>query len=109
MSENIKKEDQIAYACDYYRSFVQSAMEPILFDKIEGIDWQVLVGTYIETQLSEIYSLNEEEAIQYIFERKPDQRVTDLIRNRNESSDERRLGFERRGGERRQIKKEPDG
>ena len=108
MSENIRKEKQVAYVCDYYRSFVQSAMEPILFNKIEGIDWQVLIGTYIETQLSEIYSLNEAEAIQYIFERKPNQRVIDLIRNRNESSDERRLGFERRGGERRQIKKDSD-
>ena len=109
MSENIRKEDQIAYACDYYRSFVQSAMEPILFDKIEGIDWQVLIGTHIETQLSEIYLLNEEDAIQYIFERKPNQRVSDLIRNRNDSPHERRLGFERRGGERRQIKKDSDG
>lgn len=109
MSEDIKKEDQIAYACDYYRSFVQSAMEPILFDKIEGIDWQMLLGTHIETQLSEIYSLNENQAIQYIHDRKPNKRVQDLIRNRTYNESERRIGLERREGERRKTKKDSNG
>jgi len=102
MPQNIPLEKQPSHVCEYYRSFIQSALEPILFDEINGIDWQVLIGTFIQDQLEDMHHLNEEEIIQYIFERKPSQRVIELLRKNNiEQEEERRSGFDRRGGERR--------
>ena len=101
MSKHVEKEEQIAYVCEYYRSFIQSALEPILFDEINGIDWQVLIGTFIQDQLEDMHHLDEEGIIQYIFERKPSQRVIELLRKNNIDQEERRSGFDRRGGDRR--------
>lgn len=102
MSRDIRKEDQIAYVSEYYRANIQSALEPILFDEINGTDWQVMIGTFLQDQLEDIHNLEDEEVIQYIFERKPSQRVIELLRQNNEEpNQERRLGFDRRGGDRR--------
>jgi hypothetical protein len=104
MEANIEKEKQISHVCEYYRSFIQSAMEPILFENIEGIDWQILIGTLLQDKLTELYEMNQEDAIQFIFEHKPSIRVKDLLRSQlgeNQIKDERRLGLDRRGSDRR--------
>ena len=101
MPQNIPLEKQSSHVCEYYRSFIQSALEPILFDEINGIDWQVLIGTFIQDQLEDMHHLDEEGIIQYIFERKPSQRVIELLRKNNIDQEERRSGFDRRGGDRR--------
>ena len=104
MSKDIKKEEQINYVCEYYRSFIQSAMEPILFDRIEGIDWQIIVGTFLQDKLTILHEMDQEESIQFIFEHKPSERVRDLLRSQlgsQENTEERRVGFERRGSDRR--------
>jgi hypothetical protein len=102
MSSKVPKEEQPPYVCEYYRSFIQSAMEPILFDEINGVDWQVLIGTFIQDQLHDMHDKDEEDIIQYIFERKPSQRVIDLLRRTEAANqEERRTGMDRRGGDRR--------
>ena len=103
MSSKVPKEEQPSYVCEYYRSFIQSAMEPILFDQIDGIDWQVLIGTFIQDQLHDMHDKNEEDIIQYIFERKPSPRVIELLRRTEAANqEERRSGMDRRGGDRRE-------
>ena len=78
-------------------------MEPILFDEINGVDWQVLIGTFIQDQLHDMLEKNEEEIIQYIFERKPSPRVIELLRRTEAANkEERRSGMDRRGGDRRE-------
>jgi hypothetical protein len=104
MDKNVDNEEQIKGTCEYYRANIQSAMEPILFDRISGIDWQVLIGTFIQDQLEDMYNMKEVDVIQYIFERKPSVRIRDIItssRRLNEKEEERRTGFDRRGSERR--------
>lgn len=104
MSSYIDKEKQISHVCEYYRSFIQSAMEPILFENIEGIDWQILIGTLLQDKLTDLYEMNQEDAIQFIFEHKPSLRVKDLLRSQlgqTEPQDERRCGLDRRGADRR--------
>ena len=103
MSKHVEKEEQIAYVCEYYRSFIQSAMEPILFDQIDGVDWQVLIGTFIQDKQTDLYEMTQEDAIQFIFEHKPSMRTKDLLRAQlQENDEERRTGLDRRGSDRRE-------
>ena len=105
MSRDIRKEEQISYVCEYYRSYIQSAMEPILFNKIEGIDWQIIVGTFLQDKLTNLYEMDQEAAVQFIFEHKPSERVRELLRNQlgeKDLAEERRAGFDRRGEDRRE-------
>ena len=105
MSRDIRKEEQISCVCEYYRSYIQSAMEPILFNKIEGIDWQIIVGTLLQDKLTNLYEMDQEAAVQFIFEHKPSERVRELLRNQlgeKDLAEERRAGFDRRGEDRRE-------
>ena len=105
MSKDIRKEEQVSYVCEYYRSYIQSAMEPILFNKIEGIDWQIIVGTLLQDKLTNLYEMDQEAAVQFIFEHKPSERVRELLRNQlgeKDLAEERRAGFDRRGEDRRE-------
>ena len=80
-------------------------MEPILFDQIDGIDWQVLIGTFIQDQFHDMHDKNEEDIIQYIFERKPSPRVIELLRRTEAANqEERRTGMDRRGGKERMTR-----
>jgi len=102
MGRDVTKEEQLAHVTEYYRSFIQSALEPILFNQIEGVDWQVLIGSFLQDQLADLHQLNQAQAIQYLFERKPSQRVKELLRSdqeKEEKLEERRSGLDRRSSE----------
>ena len=102
MGKDVSKEEQLAHVAEYYRSFIQSALEPILFNQIEGVDWQVLIGSFLQDQLADLHQLNQAQAIQYLFERKPSQRVKELLRSdqeKEEKLEERRSGLDRRSSE----------
>lgn len=80
-------------------------MEPILFNKIEGIDWQIILGTLLQDKLTNLYEMDQEAAVQFIFEHKPSERVRELLRNQlgeKDLAEERRAGFDRRGEDRRE-------
>ena len=102
MGKDVSKEEQLAHVTEYYRSFIQSALEPILFNQIEGVDWQVLIGSFLQDQLSDLHQLDQMQAIQYLFERKPSQRVKELLRSdqeKEEKLEERRSGLDRRSSD----------
>ena len=104
MNESTDNSKQLSQVCEYYRSFIQSAMEPILFNEIKGIDWQVVIGTLLQDKLTELYDMDQEDAIQFIFEHKPSVRVKEILRSQlgeNNIENERRSGFDRRGKDRR--------
>lgn len=102
MGRDVTQEKQLEYVTEYFRSFIQSALEPILFNEIKGLDWQVLIGTFLQDQLEDLHKKDEMEAIQYIFSRHPSQRVRDLLRREDETDEDqedRRSGFDRRSSQ----------
>ena len=103
MSKDVPSSEQPKHICEYYRSFIQSAMEPILFDEISGVDWQVLIGAFLQDQLEKMHRMNETAIIHYVIEHKPSDRVTDLLKGKikDEDAEDRRAGGDRRDSERR--------
>jgi 3-polyprenyl-4-hydroxybenzoate decarboxylase len=103
MQKNILSSEQSKHVCEYYRSWIQSAMEPILFEEISGVDWQVLIGAFLQDQLERMHQMNETATIHYIIEHKPSDRVTDLLKGKikDEDAEDRRAGGDRRDTERR--------
>jgi hypothetical protein len=102
MGRDVTQEKQLEYVTEYFRSFIQSALEPILFNEIKGIDWQVIIGSFLQDQLQDLNQMDEMEAIQYLFSKKPSQRVKDLMRQDRPDDDEpeeRRSGTDRRSSD----------
>ena len=100
MGRDVTQEKQLEYVTEYFRSFIQSSLEPILFNEIKGIDWQVIIGSFLQDQLQDLNKMDEMEAIQYLFSKKPSQRVKDLIIQERPDDDDdqenRRSGGDRR-------------
>ena len=102
MPTKVDPEKQSKFVCEYYRSCLAAAMEPILFEEISDVDWQVLIGAFIQDQLEQMHAMNETATIHYIIEHKPSTRVTDLLKGRIKSEDaDLRSGGDRRISERR--------
>ena len=101
MGRDVTQEKQLEYVTEYFRSFIQSALEPILFNEIKGIDWQVIIGSFLQDQLQDLNKMDEMEAIQYLFSKKPSQRVKDLMRQDrpDDEPEERRSGVDRRSSD----------
>ena len=82
-------------------------MEHVLFNQIKGPDWQVIIGSLLQDIVNDLYSMNEEEAAKFIFERGPSERVTGLLRHGlGVEAHQIRSGIERRGQDRRKTEED---